>query len=104
MLAPGRESVLAWWRCGRRPAWITMAAAAHAILLVYRTRDYGEEWQDAKPIVPFTSTATAFGGRRRWFACPGCAKACRVLYGSGRFLCRRHRAIRIFRLGMRGGA
>jgi hypothetical protein len=70
-----------------------MAAAAHAILLVYRTRDYSEEWQDA-----FTSTDTAFGGRRRWFACPGCAKACRVLYGSGRFLCRRHRALRIVRL------
>ena len=50
----------------REAGSITMAATAHAILLVYRTRDYGDELQDAKQIVPFTSTATAFGGHRRW--------------------------------------
>ncbi len=25
-------------------------------------------------------TDTAFGGRRRWLACPGCTRACRVVY------------------------
>jgi hypothetical protein len=89
MLTPGRKSVITWSSCGRRTGAIKIAAAAHAILLVYRTREYGEEWQDVKQLVVFKTTATAFGGRRRWFACPGCAKACRVLYGSGRFLCRR---------------
>ena len=39
-------------------------------------------------VVPFVETATCFGGRRRWFECPGCGRPCRVLYGGGRFLCR----------------
>jgi hypothetical protein len=33
-------------------------------------------------------TDTRFGGRRRWFACPWCGRACRVLFRGGRFLCR----------------
>ena len=89
ILTPGRKSVVTWSSCGSRTGAIKIAAAEHAILLVYRTREYGEEWQDVKQLVVFKTTATAFGGRRRWFACPGCAKACRVLYGSARFLCRR---------------
>jgi hypothetical protein len=36
----------------------------------------------------FGETDTRFGGRRRWFACPRCGSACRVLFGGGRFLCR----------------
>ena len=83
MLEPGRKSVITWSSCGMRTGSIRIAAVEHAILLVYRTRDYGEEWQDAKQIVPFTSTATAFGGRRRWFACPDARRPDRVLYGSG---------------------
>jgi hypothetical protein len=59
-----------------------------ALLLVYRTRSRGQAWQDHKQMVPFITTATAFGGRRRWFACPQCVRPCRVLFGNGRFLCR----------------
>jgi hypothetical protein len=61
-----------------------------ALLLVYRsTRSRGEAWQHQKQAVPFTTTATAFGGRRRWFAYPQCRRPCRVLFGNDRFLCRR---------------
>jgi hypothetical protein len=39
--------------------------------------------------VEFAWTDTPFGGRRRWFACPGCKRACRVLYiGRGGPACR----------------
>jgi hypothetical protein len=38
-----------------------------------------------------TPTIPTFGGKRWWFACPGCARRCRVLYlppASQRFGCR----------------
>ena len=64
-------------------SWIT-----DAVRLIYRTRIQGEEWHDMREVVRFRETDTRFGGRRRWFACPRCGKACRVLFGGGRFLCR----------------
>ena len=39
--------------------------------------------------VPFTYTATQFGGRRRWLECPRCRRRCRVLYRAQRFRCRK---------------
>ena len=93
MLTPGRVSVVTWSVGGNQTGAIRIAAQEHAILLIYRTRSWGEEWQDAREVVRFTTRPTAFGGRRRWFACPRCARACRVLYGSGRFLCRRCRGL-----------
>jgi hypothetical protein len=54
-------------------------------------RDRQREWRlfvrtDEQPgfvgkFIPFGFTPTQFGGRRSWFACPGCGKGCRVLYG-----------------------
>jgi hypothetical protein len=88
MLTPGRVSVVTWSVGGNQTGAIRIAAQERAILLIYRTRSWGEEWRDAREVVPFITTPTAFGSHRRWFACPRCAKACRVLYGSGRFLCR----------------
>ena len=38
--------------------------------------------------ISYRETRTCFGGRRRWFECPGCGRACRVLFG-GPFRCRR---------------
>jgi hypothetical protein len=38
--------------------------------------------------VPFLYTATQFGGRRRWLACPRCSRRRRVLYRAQRFRCR----------------
>lgn len=38
----------------------------------------------------FTETATAHGGRRRWFLCPGCNRPCGVVYDAREdFRCRR---------------
>ena|SRR5262245_39706462 len=31
--------------------------------------------------VAYTYTPTMFGGVRRWFACPGCRRPARILYG-----------------------
>jgi hypothetical protein len=89
MLTPGRRSPVVWSVGGKRVGDIMIVPLEDALLLVYRTRSWGEAWQHQKQVVPFTTTATAFGGRRRWFACPQCTRPCRVLFGNGRFLCRR---------------
>jgi hypothetical protein len=84
MLTPGRISSVVW-----SVGDIMIVPLEDALPLVYRTRSWGEAWQHQEQVVLFTTTATAFGGRRRWFACPQCARPCRVLFGNGRFLCRR---------------
>jgi hypothetical protein len=89
MLTPGRRSSVVWSVGGNRVGEIMIVPLEDALLLVYRARSRGQAWQDHKQMVPFTTTATALGGYRRWFECPQCARPCQVLLGNGRFLCRR---------------
>ena len=39
--------------------------------------------------VPLRYSQTMFGGRRPWFACPGCNRGCRILYIVPQLRCRR---------------
>ena len=82
MLQPGRSSSIHWSRGS-----VGIVAGADCVHLNYRHRLVGEPWQQVRETVRFTYTRTCFGGRRRWFECPGCGKACRVLFGSP-FRCR----------------
>ena len=88
MLQPGRSSSIQWSHCGRPAGSIGIVPKANCVHLVYRHRAWGDQWQDMREIVPYTETRTCFGGRRRWFECPGCGRACRVLFG-GPYRCRR---------------
>lgn len=67
---------------------------AGGLRLIYRTRPRGGEWRDVDELIPFTSTATQFGGKRVWFACPSCQKRCRIIYGGCYFRCRRCHGLR----------
>jgi hypothetical protein len=88
LLAPGTSSSINWTMAGRPSGSIRVEVGTDAVHLIYRTRSPGEDWQDMREVVRFRETHTRFGGRRRWFACPRCCRACRVLFGGGRFLCR----------------
>ena len=44
--------------------------------------------------VAYTHTPTMFGGCRKWFACPGCGRPARVLYGVNSLQCRRCRGLK----------
>jgi hypothetical protein len=44
--------------------------------------------------VAYTHTPTMFGGFRKWFACPGCRKPTRILYGINSLRCRRCRGLK----------
>jgi hypothetical protein len=44
--------------------------------------------------VPYFYTPTMFGGYRKWFACPGCRRPARILYGVHTLRCRRCRGLK----------
>ena len=87
-LKPGHVSSINWSRAGHLTGQISIEVDSQCACLTYRNRQIGGAWQEAREVVSFTETGTCFGGRRRWFECPGCGRPCRMLYGGGRFLCR----------------
>jgi hypothetical protein len=48
----------------------------------------------ASVFVAYTYTPTMFGGYRKWFACPGCRRPTRILYGINSLRCRRCRGLK----------
>src|SRR5262249_4208076 len=53
-----------------------------------------DEGKLAGLFVRYSYTCTMFGGYRKWFACPGCRRAVRVLYGVNTLRCRRCRQLK----------
>lgn len=94
-LEPGRSGSWQWSRNGERVAWIGFRADTDRILLSYRWRWRGGEWQDVEEPVRILRVPCRFGGTRPYFLCPGvvngvpCGRRVVKLYGAGRyFLCR----------------
>jgi hypothetical protein len=84
-----------WKREGERIASIRFRRDGDALVLSYRIRRYGEEWQDAEQPTRLVWMPCRFGGARPWFVCPGvvngiaCGRRVAKLYGAGTyFLCR----------------
>jgi hypothetical protein len=91
MLKPGRMSSIKWTHAAGAAVSVGLVSSDDCVQFTYRYRT-GHSVQQAREIVSFTHTQTCFGGRRRWFACPQCNKACRVLFGVP-FRCRRCRGL-----------
>lgn len=86
ILTPGRRSSVSWSR-GDRPAGdIAIRAETGRVVLVYRSRSYGEEWEDVEEPVRLTWTPCNYGGERPWFVCPGarCGRRVGKLYAAGK--------------------
>jgi hypothetical protein len=59
------------------------------MVLNYRYRINGGEWEPVEQTIIFDRTPCNYGGHRTWFLCPRCRKRIAVLYGAGKlFLCR----------------
>jgi hypothetical protein len=86
----------AWTRDGEQAASINVENQRHSVTLKYRSRSYGENWNDIEQRVAIEWTLCRFGGERPWFVCSVAAngKYCgyRVakLYGAGRLFACRH--------------
>lgn len=90
-LTPGRSSSVRWTRGDRETGNIGLRAEAGRLVLVYRSRSHGGEWEDVEEPVRLTWTPCNYGGERPWFVCPGahCGRRVGTLYGAGKyFLCR----------------
>ncbi len=89
MLQMGRRSNLVWSRGSERVGQIFVERRERALILDYRSRENGGEWQAIREAVPLEFTAQHLGGARAWFKCLGCRRRCRVIYGGKLFRCRR---------------
>ena len=91
LLIPGNWFRWNWSRDGQTVASINVRVQNAAVVLEYRHRRSGEEWQSMEYLVRLDQTPCTYGGTRRWFTCPvaGCGRRVAILYMGGRyFACR----------------
>lgn len=76
LLRPGRTSVLTFSSAGRKAVSVLYSATKEGV-------QFGPEF------IRYVCTKAPFKSLRKWFACPGCERPCRVLYGyRGSLRCR----------------
>ena len=92
LLTPGRSFGWNWTRDGETVASIQVRAETGRVILDYRHKREGSEWQPMDYPVRLEWTGCTLGGQRAWFHCPasGCGRRVALLYlgGSGIFACR----------------
>ena len=90
LLKPGRAFGWNWLRGGETVASIQIRTEADRVILNYRRRSNGGEWQPIESPVYLEWTGLHFGGRRAWFLCPaqGCGRRVAILFGGSIFACR----------------
>lgn len=84
-----------WSRDGDLIAQIGFHTEERGVVLDYRVRLHGGDWEAVTQYVPLTYTECRFGGQRPYFHCPGivskqhCGRRVGKLFSGGRyFLCR----------------
>lgn len=88
-LRAGILGSLSWPGNGKPASSIGFQMEADRMILSYRHRPHGGEWNKVEQVVFLDRTPCNYGGRRPWFRCPGCGKRVAVLYYARKdFLCR----------------
>ena len=89
MLRPGYVGTLSW-SCGDRHSGSIGFRTHHdCLVLNYRSREYGGEWEDVEQTICLDWTVCNYGGKRPWLLCPRCHRRVAVLCSDGKwFLCR----------------
>ena len=92
LLTVGRWFPWQWSRNGEAIASINVTVEDGRVLLRYRFRKNGSEWQSINHPVYLTSTPCTYGGERTWFICPaiGCGRRVAILYGYDSIFACRH--------------
>jgi hypothetical protein len=95
-LRPGAAGSLQWTRNGKRVSSIGFRMKGNQLILDYRHRSYGGEWEDVKELVQVVHNPCRFGGTRPYFICPGvingiaCSRRVVMLYADGTYyFCRK---------------
>jgi hypothetical protein len=88
-LRPGTIGSLSWSQGEEETGSIRYRMEADRMVLLYRHRPHGGEWEPVEQTITFDWTFCNYGGHRTWFLCPRCWKRVVVLYGAEKyFLCR----------------
>tara|TARA_R110002073_G_scaffold335004_1_gene525915 strand:+ start:435 stop:1058 length:624 start_codon:yes stop_codon:yes gene_type:complete len=87
MLRAGHQNSLVWSRNGKEVARISVECLGDHLILNYRSRDRGGEWEPIRDHIPLSFTTPNYGGKRAWFICPNCGKRKRVLWGRKLYRC-----------------
>lgn len=84
LLDVGTYSAWCWTRNGEPAGRVAFTVYENSIWLDYRANG-----RDTAQTIETTETPCAYGGSRRWFACPVCGGRCAVLFmRASRFACR----------------
>lgn len=88
-LRPGAIGILSWTCGNEQSGTISYRMETDRVILNYRHRPHGEEWEDVEQVISLDWTPCNYGGERTWFLCTHCNRRVAVLYGVGKyFLCR----------------
>ena len=88
-LKPGAWGSLSWSSRGKQTGSINYRMESDSMILNFRHRDSGGEWETIQQEIVFDRTPCYFGGYRKWFLC-SCGKRVAVLYGKGKYYLCRH--------------
>jgi hypothetical protein len=78
-----------WSRGEQEAGSLLLALQPAGVVLTYRYRGSGGDWESVRQIVTLDWTLCHYGGQRPWFRCAGCRRRVAVLCGEGKwFLCR----------------
>src|SRR5215472_6176515 len=86
----GRIRAITWKRADGGLDELGIIPSARGLQLVKRD----DQGKLAGLFVAYTYTPTMFGGYRKWFACPGCRRPARILYGINSLRCRQCRGLK----------
>jgi len=89
LLDPESHFSWCWQEAGVTVASINVQVKTELVVLTYKARCPGREWQDIDDCIGLSFSSCRYGGKRPWFVCPmaECGRAVAVLYLSGlRFL------------------
>lgn len=88
-LRPGTAGSLSWSWGDEQTGSIGFRMEYERMILNYRHRPHGGDWENVEQATSFDRTSCNYGGYRTWFLCPRCWKRVAILYGAGKyFLCR----------------
>jgi hypothetical protein len=79
-----------WTRSGEPVGNINIRPEEDRVVLSYRHRRPGQEWESKEYSVPLERRCCHYGGERVWFRCPalGCGRRVAILYGGAVYACR----------------
>ena len=89
-LNPGVAGLMSWSNRGEKTGSINFHMEELKMILNYRHKPRGGEWEDVEQAISFDRTPCNYGGYRKWFLCPRCNKRVAILYGAGKYFFCRH--------------